>query len=64
MSNKLITALKENKNDIRKKLVIVGSVVVATVVAGVVLTRIAAERENVILVLEEATEAVTDATTE
>lgn len=60
MPNKLITALKENKNDIRKKVVIVGSIVAATVVAGVVLSKLA-DQEKLVLVLEEASENVADA---
>jgi hypothetical protein len=61
MPNKLITALKENKNDIRRKVGIVVGVVVATVVAGVVVHKItAAQQEPDVYILEveaEPTEA-------
>jgi len=39
MAIKLITALKENKNDIRKKVIITAGITVAAVAAGVVLAK-------------------------
>lgn len=63
---KLITALKENKNDARKKLAIAVGLTVAAVAAGVILTKIANDQREVILVspLEFADAIVTDIPTE
>ena len=57
------TALKTNA-DVRKKTLIVAGITVAAVAAGVVLVKLNADQKNVILVLEEAGEVVTDAATE
>lgn len=65
MASKLITALKENKNDTRKKVVVIGTIVVATVVAGIVLTKLNANQRDVIVLTEtggDLLETVTDAT--
>lgn len=62
MPNKLITALKENKNDARKKLAIAVTVTVAAIAAGIVLTKIANDQREVILVspIEDGSFTVTE----
>ena len=62
MANKLITALKEDKNDIRKKLAIVGGIVVTSVIAGIVITKLSGQ--TVWLVSETPVEAAIDIATE
>lgn len=54
-----VNALKTNP-DVRKKTLIVTGITVAAVAAGVVLVKLNAEQKNVILVIEEAAEVVTD----
>lgn len=56
-----VNALKTNA-DVRKKTLIVTGITVAAVAAGVVLVKLNADQKNVILVLEDAAEVVTDAT--
>lgn len=56
-----VNALKTNA-DVRKKTFIVTGITVAAVAAGVVLAKMNADQKNVILVIEEAAEVVTDAT--
>ena len=56
-----VNALKTNAN-VRKKTLIVTGITVAAVAAGVVLAKMNADQKNVILVIEEAAEVVTDAT--
>ena len=56
-----VNALKTNA-DVRKKTLIVTGITVAAVAAGVVLVKLNADQKNVILVIEEAAEVVTDAT--
>lgn len=61
MPNKLITALKENKNDIRKKVIIVAGITVAAVAAGIVLTKLNADTKEVILLTTtDAAESLAD----
>lgn len=60
MANKLITALKENKNDARKKLAIAVTVTAAAIAAGIILTKIANDQREILLVSPvEVGEAVT-----
>lgn len=56
-----VNALKTNA-DVRKKTLIVTGITIAAVAAGVVLAKMNADQKNVILVIEEAAEVVTDAT--
>lgn len=56
-----VNALKTN-TDVRKKTLIVTGITVAALAAGVVLVKLNADQKNVILVIEEAAEVVTDAT--
>jgi len=62
MANKVITALKENKNDIRKKVIIATAVTVGVVATAVVLSKMKDQTENVLLITTEAGEAIADAT--
>lgn len=64
MNNKLITALKENKNDVRKKVIIATAVTVGVITAAVLLSKMKDQTENVLLITTEAGEAIADATTE
>lgn len=62
--NRFITALKENENDIRKKVLVAVGITTAAVVAGVVLAKMKDQSENVLVVIEEAAESVSEATAE
>lgn len=64
MVKKLITAVKENKNDVRKKVLIAGAITVAVVGGAIVLSRLKDQSENILLLTTEAGEAIADATTE
>jgi len=64
MANKLVTALKENKNDVRKKVIIATAVTVGVIATAVVLSKMKDQTENVLLITTEAGEAIADATTE
>ena len=64
MPNKLITALKENKNDVRKKVIIATAVTVGVIATAVVLSKMKDQTENVLLITTEAGEAIADAATE
>ena len=55
MPNRLIEAVKENKNDIRKKLVIAAGITVAAVAVGVVLAKVASQQTDLVFVLPEGT---------
>lgn len=60
MPNKLIVALKENKNDIRKKLAIGVGITIAAVAAGVLLTKYANDQREVLLVTPVEFESLPD----
>ena len=64
MPNKLVTALKENKNDVRKKVIIATAVTVGVIATAVVLSKMKDQTENVLLITTEAGEAIADATIE
>ena len=64
MPNKLITALKENKNDIRKKVLITTAVAVGVVATAIVLSKMKDNNVDVLVISTEAAEAITDAATE
>lgn len=64
MANKLVTALKENKNDVRKKVIIATAVTVGVIATAVVLSKMKDQTENVLLITTEAGEAIADAATE
>lgn len=64
MSNKLITALKENKNDVRKKVLIATAVTVGVIATAVVLSKMKDNNVDVLVLTQEAGEAVADAATE
>lgn len=59
MANQFYTALKENKNNIRKKVLILGGVVITAVAAGVVLHKINSEALDVLIVSAEDLVAAT-----
>ncbi|AWN03285.1 hypothetical protein PBI_CAMILLE_38 [Microbacterium phage Camille] len=61
MQNKLITALKENKNDVRKKVVIAAAVTVGVIATAVVLSKMKDNSTDVLLVTTEAGESLADA---
>lgn len=63
MPNKLITALKENKNDIRKKVVITAAVTVGVIATAVVLSKMKDNNVDVLL-LTPAGETLADAIVE
>ena len=63
MTNKLITALKENKNDARKKLVIATAVTVGVIATAVVLSKMKDASTDVVI-LSPIGEATVDAITE
>lgn len=64
MPNKLITALKENKNDIRKKVVIATAVSVGVIATAVVLSKMKDNAVDVLVVTTESAEAIADAASE
>ncbi|WMI34475.1 membrane protein [Microbacterium phage Damascus] len=64
MPNKLITALKENKNDIRKKIVIATAVSVGVIATAVVLSKMKDNAVDVLVVTTESAEAIADAASE
>lgn len=64
MPNKLITALKENKNDVRKKVLIATAVTVGVIATAVVLSKMKDNNVDVLLVTAEAGEALAEAATE
>lgn len=63
MPNQLITALKENKNDLRKKVLIATAVTVGVVATAVVLSKMKDNTTDVLL-LTPAGETLADAITE
>lgn len=63
MANKLITALKENKNDVRKKLVIATAVTVGVIATAIVLSKMK-DASTDILVISPVGDAAVDAITE
>jgi hypothetical protein len=63
MANKLITAVKENKNDIRKKIVIAAAVTVGVIATAVVLSKMKDASTDVIL-LSPAGEVTADVISE
>lgn len=63
MTNKLVTALKENKNDVRKKLVIATAVTVGVIATAVVLSKMKDASTDVVI-LSPIGEATVDAITE
>ena len=64
MTNKLITALKENENDIRKKIVIATAVSVGVIATAVVLSKMKDNAVDVLVVTTESAEAIADAASE
>ncbi|QCG77537.1 hypothetical protein SEA_DIZZYRUDY_40 [Microbacterium phage DizzyRudy] len=64
MPNKLVTALKENKNDIRKKIVIATAVSVGVIATAVVLSKMKDNAVDVLVVTTESAEAIADAASE
>lgn len=64
MANKVITALKENKNDVRKKVIIATAVTVGVIATAVVLSKMKDQTENILLITTEAGESIADAATE
>lgn len=62
--NNFVTALKENKNDIRKKVLITAAVSVGVIATAVVLSKMKDSTTDVLLVTTEAAEAITDAASE
>lgn len=64
MPNKFVTALKENKNDIRKKVVIATVITVGVVAGAVVLSKMKDQTTDVLLITTEAGEALADLPTE
>ncbi len=62
MPNKLITALKENKNDARKKLLVATAITVGVIATAVVLSRLKDQTTNVLLVTTELGETIADNT--
>ena len=64
MPNKLVTALKENKNDIRKKVVIATAVTVGVIATAVVLSKMKDNAVDVLVVTTESAEAIADAASE
>lgn len=63
MTNKLVTALKENKNDVRKKLVIATAVTVGVIATAVVLSKMKDASTDVVI-LSPIGEATVDAIAE
>lgn len=57
----LITALKENKNDIRKKVLIATAVTVGVVATAVVLSKMKDNRVDVLVLSEAGVEALAEA---
>ena len=49
MANKLITAVKENKNDVRKKLIIATAVTVGVIATAVVLSKMKDASTDVVI---------------
>lgn len=64
MDNKLIAAVKENKGDIRKKIVIVAAVTVGVIATAVVLSKLKDSTTDVLLVTADSADAIADATVE
>lgn len=64
MANKLITALKENKNDVRKKVIIATAVTVGVLATAVVLSKMKDNATDIILVTTEGAEALADVASE
>lgn len=60
----LITALKENKNDVRKKVLIATAVTVGVIATAIVLTKMRTDRVDVLVLSEDGVEALADAVTE
>lgn len=56
----VLHVLKTNENNARTKLLLGLGITAAATVAGVVLVKYAADQRNVILVLEEAADILTD----
>lgn len=60
-NNKFIAALKENKNDIRKKLAIGVGITVTAVAVGVILTKVVQQNSEVlVLVPDEVVDTIID----
>ena len=64
MANKLITALKENTNDVRKKVLISAAITVGVIAAALVLSKMKDQTETILVLTTEAGDAIADATTE
>lgn len=50
---KFVTAMKENTNGLRTKVLIVSGVLATAVAAGIVLTKLSNQTEELVLVFEE-----------
>lgn len=50
MPNKFVTAVKENRDGARKKLAIAAGITVAAVAAAVILTKIARDQQEILIV--------------
>lgn len=61
--NKLIVAMKENK-DVRKKVIIATGITVAAVAAGIILAKMKDSTEKVLVITDVAAEAISDVTPE
>lgn len=61
MANKLISALKENKNDIRKKVFVATTITVGVIAGALIVSRLKDNSQNVLLVIPEVAEAIADA---
>jgi hypothetical protein len=64
MTNKLVTALKENKNDVRKKVLIATAVTVGVIATAVVLSKLKDNNVDVILLTEAGADALAEAASE
>lgn len=64
MKNVIPASIRTNENGSRTKLLIGFGITVAAVAVGVVLVKMNADAKNVILVLEETTDAVNEVTPE
>lgn len=64
MPNKFVTALKENKGDIRKKVIVSAAITVGVIATAVVLSKMKDNTADVILLTPAATEAIADAASE
>lgn len=64
MPNKFIAALKENKSDVRKKVIIATAVTVGVVATAVVLSKMKDNTTDVLLLTPAEVDVVADALTE